>query len=186
MSGPTLLDPSGRPLSIPPQPNEMRAERVRRELKKIDGLLDIQWFPTAVWNPKYERYEGRYGLTVRWPMSDPRWELYQEGEIGEPFDLLGWFCEDPHDANSVPVAPDAVQARTRELLGRCDNERESWKVRMRRAFEKNAEHREEMKQEAVEMAAEEAHRRYYSREGNQAERVSMAGADDEQQGGTDG
>lgn len=161
-ASPTIYGPNGSPLYVKPEPNELVEERVRAELKKLDSLLDIRWFPTAVYNKRRDTFEGRYGLIVRWPQTDRRWKLYRKGEIGEPFDLLGWFCEDVQDANSVPLDPDAVWRRTRELLAKCDNTRQSWRARMRYAVENNKKVREDRAEQVREAARQAAEIQYYA------------------------
>jgi hypothetical protein len=112
-------------------------EEIRRKLKELDSLLDIKWMPYAYWNQKGEDYEGRYALICQWPQVDKRWEMIRTGEIGEPFDMLGWFCEDVHSADTVPVEPMQMMDLVIELLGKCDNTREGWKSRLQRAMEAN-------------------------------------------------
>lgn len=194
-SSSTILGPSGAPAYLRPQPSPELEAEVRERLKAIDRSLDVRWFETAVWNDRREVYEGRYGLTVRWPDSDPRWKLYRSGEIGEPFDLLGWFCEDPHDASSVPVEPTAIWERVRALLGRCDNARESWKRRMARAFEANAEQRERILREANEEIEDRLAEEFYGPHGPasrhavperiEAEAEAEAETQRQRRGGTD-
>lgn len=155
-SSATLLGPHGGPAYVPPTPNERIEEKVREELKNIDGLLDIQWFPTAVYNETHDTFEGRYGLIVEWPSQDPRWKLYREGEIGEPFDLLGWFCEDERDADSVPLDRGAIRHKAIELLAACDNAKESWKRRMARVLEHNERQREKNRKRFLDRHVHEA------------------------------
>lgn len=162
---PEILGPSGTPVSSKPMPMPEREATVRERLKEIDRSLDIKWFETAVFNERLDRYEGRYGLIVTWPPSDPRWKLYREGEIGEPFDLLGWFCTDLERADSVPVEPQAMWQKIRELLGRCDNTNQPWKQRMAEAFERNAERRKEVRNEALDEVEQRLVEEYYGPHG---------------------
>jgi hypothetical protein len=133
--------------------NPEQEERVRGELKTLDPLLDLGWFETAAWNARTKRFEGRYGLTVRWAQADPRWELYRSGVIGEPFDLLGWFCEDLHSADTPGISPELLLDEVKRLLGKCDNAREPWKKRMKRA----ADHNIELRRKALSVVKDEAH-----------------------------
>ena len=123
---------------------------VRAQLKQLDPLLDIQWFPHVA--------EGRYGLTCRWPQADRRWEMYHAGEIGEPFDILGWFTQaaaergDLQDASSLPVEPALLIDKVLDFLGRCDNERQPWRHRMKQAIEANQRRDAELTRQAVDEA----------------------------------
>ena len=122
---------------------ELEAE-VRKKLKAIDSLLDIQ----------YVEWAGRYSLTVTWPQSDERWKLYQSGEIGAPYDSLGWFCEDMQDPQSLPVSVDSIENLVLERIASCDNTRYPWKDRMRDIIAKNAKVRKQRQQEIIERAGD--------------------------------
>jgi len=135
-----------------PEPNPDVEQRIRAELQSLDSLLDIRWFPNAVYNPRHRDFEGRYSLICNWPQSDKRWEMVQSGEIGDAFDSLGWFCEDIHDPESVPVAPDSIMSKVLELLGKCDNTQHPWRERMKELVEKNAKVRKQRQQEVVDRA----------------------------------
>lgn len=119
--------------------------------------------------------EGRYALIVRWAQADARWKMYHNGEIGEPFDVLGWFAADFYDANSAAVSPELLLDEVQRLLARCDNTREPWKVRMRKAAEHNLELRRkqlaELKSDAAELAADA----YYDRKHGPGKRFGQAG-----------
>lgn len=157
-----LLDARGRQVvsaSVThhrPQPNEEAEGRVRALLKSMDSLLDVRWFPAAYYNAKHKDYEGRYGLICTWPQTDKRWEMYHSGEIGEPFDILGWFCEDIHDAESIPRDVDSMERLVVELLGKCDNERFPWRQRMAELVGKNAALRKSRQQEMIDRAEDVA------------------------------
>lgn len=133
-------------------------EKVTERLRAIDSLLGVRWMPHAAYSPRTRTFEGRYALTVRWPESDPRWLLYRKGEIGEPFDILGWFSEDLHDAHSEAVDVDALESKVLALLGRSDNTREPWKERMKRSIEHNRRRRQEIKAGALEAGVENVDR----------------------------
>lgn len=159
-----LYGPNGsavRSVRARPEPNTDTEERVRTMLKSMDELLDIKWFPYAVFNQKYNDFEGRYALVCKWPQGDKRWSLYQSGEIEDPYDMFGWFCEDIHDANSVPVAADSIERKVLELLHRCDEQRIPHAQRMRQHFEKNAKLREKRNAEVLNQAGEIAKDLHY-------------------------
>lgn len=136
-----LYGPDGsrvRAIRSRPEPNVALEERIRPQLQALDSLLDIKWMPMAVYNPKHRDFEGRYALICNWPQGDKRWALYQTGEIEEHFDMLGWFCTDMHDPESVPVSPDSIDQKVFDLLYRCDAERLPHLTRMAQTVEKNA------------------------------------------------
>lgn len=120
-----------------PEPNTITEEKVRSVLKGIDELLDIKWIEKAVFNPKYSDIEGRYALVCRWPSGDKRWELVYKQEVAMPYDMIGWFCEDIQNPDSVPVAPDSVENKVLELLYQCDGTRFPHLQRMAQITEKN-------------------------------------------------
>lgn len=133
--------------------DEPRAERqeaqeaaVREKLKSIDSLLDI----------KYVEWAGRYALICQWPQSDDRWKMYQSGEIGSPFDSLGWFCSDIQDPSSLPVSVDSIENLILERLASCDNTKTPWKDRMRQIIDKNAKVRKSRQQEVIDKAQDVA------------------------------
>ena len=143
-----LYGPDGSAVSVTsrysrPEPQLEAEQRVRTMLKNIDELLDVKWFPYAIWNEKHQSFEGRYGLVCRWPQNDKRWELYQSGEIEDPIDMLGWFCTDIHDATSMPVSVDSIEQKVIELLAKCDATRIPHTTRMRQIVERNAKVRRE-------------------------------------------
>lgn len=121
---------------------EHREEKVRQALKELDELLDIKWVPLV--RIRNGKPEGRYALICRWPSIDKRWEMYRRGEIGEPFDIMGYFeTQDGemawHAGGGEPVNPDMVMDQTLELLGKCDNTRQSWKTRLEQSARNNRE-----------------------------------------------
>jgi hypothetical protein len=61
-------------------------------------------------------------------------------------DMLGWFCEDIHDATSMPLGVDSIEQKVIELLGKCDGERIPHKTRMKEILERNAKRRKSNKQ----------------------------------------
>ncbi len=122
------------------------AAQVREKLKAIDSLLDIQ----------YVEWAQRYALTVQWPQSDERWKMFQSGEIGAPFDNLGWFCADMQDPQSLPVSVDSIENLVLERIASCDNTRYPWKDRMRDIIAKNAKVRKSRQQEIIDSAGDVA------------------------------
>lgn len=124
--------------------------RVNKELRELDSLLFLFWMDTAYWNDRHKGFEGRYALAVTWPQSDRRWTMYQNGEIGEPFDILGWFAEDMHNAASVPQSPDLIWNKALELLASADNEREPWKHKMKRVAEANIARKKQIRSDFLE------------------------------------
>ncbi len=149
---PNLWLPNGTHVHQGPQPSLELEERVRKVLKGLDELLDIQWIPVAVWNDKWSRAEGRYAITCRWPQGDRRWAMEHHGE---PFDILCWACKDLAKADSVPMTPDELEGRVLEFLYKCDNTRESWKVRMAQTIERNKKVKQGAKDEMLDLAHDE-------------------------------
>lgn len=139
-----------------PEPNGETEAKVREQLKRLDVLLDIRWFPYAVYNEHYHDFEGRYALVCQWPSNDGRWELYQKGEIEDNVDMFGWFCTDMHDANSTPVSPDSIENKVLELLHNCDDQRMPHAKRMANIVQKNAKVRRDRKQEILDQAGDMA------------------------------
>lgn len=132
--------------------NEETETKVRAQLKSIDSLLDI----------RYVEWAGRYSLVCQWPQSDSRWELFQKGDIGEPFDSLGWFCTDMQDPSSTPVDPDSIEQLVIARLASCDNTRYPWKDRMRDIIAKNANVRKSRRKELAEQAGDVAGTLYHA------------------------
>jgi len=157
-----LYGPDGRvALSVTtkharPEPQPEAEERVRAQLKSIDELLDVRWFPYAILNEKERSFEGRYGLVCQWPQGDKRWELYQNGEIEDPVDMLGWFCEDIHNAESIPVSVDSIEQKVVELLGKCDATRIPHSTRLRQIVERNAKLRKDRRSVVTDQAEDVA------------------------------
>ena len=132
--------------------DETTERLVSAHLKGMDPLLDLLWVP-IVRDPN-NPVDGRYGIICRWHDSDPRWQMYRDGEIGEPYDILGWITQaatrgDFHEPTSLPVDPASILDKVVEFLGKCDNEREPRKARMKRVLEDNALRREVVKKEAM-------------------------------------
>lgn len=118
---------------------EAQAEAIRAKLKALDSLLDIV----------YVEWAGRYSLICQWPQGDPRWPLYERGDIGASYDALGWFCMNMQDPSSLPISLDDVEQKVLELLASVDNERRSWKTRMADHIEHNRKIRKERQQTAL-------------------------------------
>lgn len=152
-----LYGPNGQTIAV--KSSYSRPERqldaeqsVREQLKSIDTLLDVRWFPHAIFNDSQKSFEGRYALVCQWPQGDKRWELYQNGEIEDPVDMLGWFCTDIHDATSMPVSVDSIEQKIVELLGKCDGTRIPHATRMREILERNAKLRKAKQSEFTDKA----------------------------------
>lgn len=161
-----LVGLDGQPLSaatLAPTRSEAIEARVNAELQSLDSLLFIKWIPTAYFNQRYKRFEGRYALCCKWPQADKRMEWVQQGkhDPAEAFDALGWFCENIHDGSSVPVNPEHMLDKAKELLSKCDNSRTPWRDRLVKAFAKNVDARQKAKKLALDMAHEEAIDAYY-------------------------
>ncbi len=148
----TLWTPGSVTSSSGPQPSLELEERVRKVLKDMDELLDIRWIFPAIWNSSTERAEGRYAITCRWPSGDRRYSLDNHGE---PYDVLCWACKDLQDASSVPMNSDEIENRVLEFLYKCDNTRESWKVRMAQTIERNKKQKQSLKNEVLDHAHDE-------------------------------
>lgn len=151
----TALASRLKPAVNGPMRNEAVELKVKEQLRGLDSLLDIQWVPMAAFNSANE-YEGRYGLICKWPSGDGRWKMYQSGEIGEPYDFIGWFCTDMQDASSIPVDLDSIEAKVVELLGKCDNTRYPWRERMGQLVHKNAKMRKDRQKEFIDQAGDVA------------------------------
>lgn len=132
--------------------NDETEATIRSQLKSIDSLLDI----------RYVEWAGRYSLVCQWPQSDKRWELYQTGAVGEPFDSLGWFCEDMQDPSSLPVAPDSIEQLVLARLQSCDNTLYPWKDRMKEIIDKNAKVRKNRQQEVIDQTGDIAGTLYHA------------------------
>ena len=137
---------------VGPQPSLELEDRMRPILKGLDELLDIRWVFPAVFNVGAGRAEGRYAIICRWPQGDKRWTL---DHGGEPFDVLCWACTDLTNANSIPMKPEEVEKRVLEFLYKCDNTRESWKVRMAQTIENNKRQKQRVKNEGLDIAHDE-------------------------------
>jgi hypothetical protein len=152
-----LLDASG--IEVPyssPQRNPHVEERARAFLKSKDSLLDIRWVPFAYFNEKQGKMEGAYAITIAWAPIDKRWVLYRSGEIGEPFDILGWYAEDIHNPESGPLSPEYAEERVMKLLASADNLKTPWKKRMLQSMENNKKVREDNKKILGDMIHDEA------------------------------
>jgi hypothetical protein len=158
-----LYDISGRVVATRyrPEPNELTETRVREQLQSMDSLLDIKWFPTAIYNHKHKDFEGRYALVCKWPQGDPRWQMYQSGEIELPYDRLGWFCTDVQDPESIPVSPDAIENKVMELLANCDGTRIKHLDRMKQVVEKNAKVTKDRQKQILDQVEDTARNLHY-------------------------
>lgn len=172
----------GKPQPLP----EAEEERLRQELKQLDPLLDLRWFPTLRYGS--QGYEGRYGLCCQWPQQDRRWEMYHAGEIGEPFDLLGVYEEAAdgsglqwHGGHGLPLDPSQLLDRTMELLAACDNTKHSWRDRLRYNAEKNRQLVAKRKADVLDESLEGA--KHYRRMIQKGAFSTGASFDDTQQGG---
>lgn len=131
-----------------------REAQARQILKEIDPLLDVRWMDGV----------KRYALLCRWPENDRRWELVRSGEIGAPEDVLGWFTQGSggiQTAEALPVDPLEMMDRIVEWLGKMDNQAQSWKDRMRKTVERNAEVRRKAKQAIIDETMDQAE--YYKK-----------------------
>lgn len=144
-----------------PEQDEVTQEALRKTLKEIDSLLDIRWFPYAGLNPISGELEGRYAVVSRWADADKRWAMYRSGEIGEPFDLLGYlqvdqFGEfDPHSGSGTPVPLDQMTDLVIQFLGPFDNTRSTWRDRMKAAIVHNKGLQDDIKSAIVEETMDE-------------------------------
>lgn len=132
--------------------DETTERLVSAHLKALDPLLDLLWVPMARHSSAF--IDGRYAIICRWHSADKRWEMHRSGEIEDAYDILGWITEaaaqgDFHEPSSLPVDPGSILNKVVEFLGKCDNEREPAKLRMKRAMEDNALRREVVKKEAI-------------------------------------
>jgi hypothetical protein len=144
-----------------PEPNETTEIRVREQLQNLDSLLDIKWFPTAIFNQRDKDFEGRYALVCKWPQGDPRWEFHQRGEIEFPYDRLGWFCTDVQDPESIPVSPDAIERKVMELLAKCDGNKTPHLKRMAQVVEKNSKVNKNRQKEILDQVGDVARNLHY-------------------------
>jgi len=147
-----LYDPSGNALK-PQQADrqDAQAEEIRLKLKSIDSLLDIL----------YVEWAQRYSLICNWPQGDPRWPMYQSGEIGACYDSLGWFCEDMSDPQSLPLSLDGIENLVLERLASVDNERRTWKTRMADTIEHNKKVKKDRQRIALEQVEDVASSLYH-------------------------
>lgn len=120
--------------------------KLREWLVSLDSLLDV----------RYVEWAERYCIVCRWPQADVRWPLFQNGDIGEPYDSLGWLCTDAGDSKSIPLNLDDCEAIVIERLAACDNEIRGWKSRMKDTIVHNKKVRKDRQQIALEQAEEAA------------------------------
>lgn len=123
---------------------EGKETELRNWLKSLDSLLDIIYLPWA----------ERYSLICNWPQADPRWPLFQRGEIGEHYDSLGFLCKDPGDSTSIPLNLDDCEAIVIDRLAACDNDRKGWKSRMGDTITNNKKVRKDRQQTALDQTEE--------------------------------
>ena len=153
----TLFGPDGFELKAPvPGPNPFTEERVNKELQSLDSLLHIRWVENVYANQTTQQMEGRYAMCCHWPKVDKRWEEVRSGgcDPAAAFDIMGWFCEDIHDANTVPQDPESIMHKMMELLHNADNERQPWAERMAGT----AQHNKDLKKQKVKDAGDLAER----------------------------
>ncbi len=175
-----ILGPDGGSAYSRPEANALTEERVNAELQAVDALLFLKWIDAIYWNPREKTWEGRYAIACWWPDADPRRQQVRENKLdpNAAFDILGWACEDMQDASSLPRDPASMLRRILDLLASCDNTRQPWKARMRQVIEHNARRRQQIKDEATDMAADEAATQYYHT--SRASRVFVDGQRDQQ------
>lgn len=148
-------------------------ELVRARLKEFDSLLDIRWVPLVYLDDEGTKWDGRYALTSQWPQVDKRWELHQKGELGEPFDILGWFVQPDehgniHNGTRLPVDPASLLEHVLKFLSKADNTRISWRERMKKSIEHNAALRKKQDQAIVEETIDEMEHRFITYPGRGA------------------
>lgn len=166
-----IVDVAGKPfVRATAQRSEATEERVNAELRSLDSLLHIRWMPLVVALPNGRR-EGRYALCSYWPSVDPRRAEVQSGQRDpeDAFDILGWFCENMQDANSVPQEPFSIMKKALELLYKCDNTRFPWRQRMAQNIEANKRRQKKVKEEAVDEVKDMAADAYWH--SNRASRI---------------
>ena len=120
--------------------------KLRETVKSLDSLLDIV----------YVEWAKRYSLICHWPQGDARWPMVQNGEIGSPYDSLGWMCQDMSDPQSIPVSLDDVELLVLRRLDECDNDRLSWKTRMADHITHNKKVRKDRQQIALDQVQDVA------------------------------
>lgn len=150
-----------------PQPFSTSDEqRLRDVLKGIDSALDLRWFRYAIFSEQVERFEGRYALVCDWMSEDPRMKLVQHGEVdpNEAHDIIGWFCEDVQNAETVPVGVEAVENLAMKLLAGCDNSRTPIKQRLAQIAAKNVARRRAVHDEMLDMMHDEAGSHWWARQ----------------------
>lgn len=138
-----------------PEPQPEQELVVRQTLRDIDPLLDLKWFPHAAYCPRTKTLEGRYALVCTWPQADKRWQDFQQGKIDLPVDIIGWLTDaagegDFFETERLPVDPLELLPRIIEHLGRMDNTRQDWSLRMKQVALANAQQRLQVKQLAQE------------------------------------
>jgi hypothetical protein len=143
--------------------NEEALKEMRGVLKQLDPLLDVRWFP-YVRVAQNGALEGRYALICQWPQADRRWEMYHNGDIGEPFDILGyyevvgdemdWHSGGLSEGSRALMDPSSVMEKTMELLGKMDNSRHSWRDRLRKSAQHNKDLMEKRKAEVLDETLE--------------------------------
>jgi hypothetical protein len=153
-----LVDPSGAPVrGGKPQPNQLTEDRINAELaESFDPLLFIKWVDCAYFNPVTQEYEGRYALCCKWPQADKRWSWVKEGKYPpqDAHDILMWFCEDMHNAASLPKDPEAMRPLVFDALAKMDNTRYPWKDRLDKSARDNQKVVEDRKRKAADLVEE--------------------------------
>lgn len=120
--------------------------KLREWLQSLDPLLDVIYLPWA----------ERYSLICNWPQADPRWQLFQNGEIGAHYDSLGWLCKDMGDANSIPLNLDECENVVIARLASCDNTKYDWRIRMSDQIVHNRKVKDDRKNQMLDRVEEVA------------------------------
>lgn len=125
--------------------SEEREAATRQQLKSYDNGLDLRWFEAI----------RRYALVATIPHDDPRRRLIQSGEIEDDCDILGWLSVDVQDADSPGLDLESgLEKQIFYILGKADNQKTPWKLRLAQIAEKNRKLRASRKAEIVDRAVQ--------------------------------